>query len=97
MIGFPKLGASARRTFRRNDRLEDLAAEVFARFVGDLSREVEAGVVHREQHAVDRQVRVDAPLDEVDGVQQLREPLERVVLALERNQQRVGRREHVER
>ena len=42
-------------------------------------------------------VGVHAVLNEVHGVQQLAESLERVVLALQRNQQRIGCREHVER
>jgi hypothetical protein len=80
-----------------HDGLEDLRAEVLACVGRDLLGEVEPVVVHREEHTVDGQSGVDAPLDQVDGVEELRDALERVVLALERDQQGVGGRHHVER
>jgi hypothetical protein len=39
----------------------------------------------------------EASLDEVHGVEQLRDPLERVVLALKRDEERIGCGEHVDR
>ena len=58
MIGLPKLGASARRMFRRNHRLVDLAAEILSSVGGNLAGEVQSGVVHGEQDAFDLQVLV---------------------------------------
>lgn len=46
---------------------------------------------------MNRKVRVNASLDEMNRVQQLGEALERVILTLKRNQQRVGCSEHIQR
>src|SRR2546430_13734740 len=54
-------------------------------------------VVHRQQHAVDRERGIEVPLHQFHGVQELREALEGVVLALDRNEDAVGGGEHVER
>ena len=96
MIGLPKLGASARRTFRGITVSKTLVPKYSLRFGGHLPRQVEPRVVHRQQHAIDRELLVHAPLNEVNGVQQLRQPLERVVLALNRNEERVRRGQHVD-
>src|SRR5260370_1238235 len=80
----------------REDSSSARSAGSNSRLGGDLPREVEARVIHREQHAQNGQVRIDATLDQMDCIQQLRKALKRVILALERYQQRVGRREHVE-
>ena len=60
-------------------------------------REVVAGVEHGPQDAFDRQPRVDALADLLDRRHQARQPLERVILALHRDQHRVRRRQAVER
>ena len=86
MIGLPKLGASASRTFRGMTDWSTFAAEVLARIGRHLAREIQSRVVHRQHHAVDSEGRIHALLHEMHGVQELRESLERVVLALERNQ-----------
>ncbi len=80
----------------RDRNSEHLRAEILLRLVSHLLREIEPRVVHREQHAVDRERGIEVPLHEFDGIEELRETLERVVLALDRNQHAVGRRQHVE-
>src|SRR4051812_20970785 len=67
----------------RNDGLKDLRAEILAGLGSNLTRQVEPGVVHREQNTVDSQVGIRAPLHEVHRIQQLTYPFERVVLALQ--------------
>lgn len=79
-----------------DDVFEDPGAEVVAGFRGDLSGEVEAGVVHGQEDAVDGEVRVYASLDQVDRVEELREAFEGVVLALYRDEQAVRGGEHVD-
>src|SRR5690606_21653963 len=75
----------------------DAVAEVLLRLVRDLAREVEALVVHRQQHTVDLQARIDVTLDEADRVQELGQPLQGVELALDRDQHGVRRGEGVQR
>ena len=97
MIGLPKLGRFGEPDIARDHGLEDAVAEVLAGVGGDLSRQVESGVEHGEQHTIDVQGRVERFLHALHRRHQLRKPLEREVLALQRNEQRVGRDEHVER
>ena len=65
-----------------NDSFKDFRAEVFTRLCSDLAGKIQARVVHRQQHAIDGQGLVHAPLHEVHRIEQLRQTLERVVLAL---------------
>src|SRR5215218_4276479 len=81
----------------RDDSLEDLSAEILARIGSDLARQIEASVVHREKHAGDCERRVHAVLNEVHGVEELAQPLKRVVLALQGDDQRVSSGQHVQR
>jgi hypothetical protein len=67
-----------------------------AHLCGDVVGEVVAGVEHGEHDPVELEPRVEAVLHSLDGVDELREPLERVVLALERHDDQVGRRERVD-
>ena len=62
-----------------------------------MPREIQPRVVHRQQHTVDRERGVEVPLHQLDRVEELRETLQRVVLALDRNQHAVRGRQHVER
>ena len=55
------------------------------------------GVVHRQHRALDLESRVEVVGDEADRGQQLTEALEREVLALDRDERRVGRRQRVDR
>ena len=81
----------------RDDRVEDEVAEVPAHLRRDVGGEPRAAVDHRQEHAGDRQARVQPRPDELDRVEQLGEPLERVVLALHRDEDAVGGRERVDR
>src|SRR5690606_9522328 len=60
-------------------------------------REVEPLVEHRQQDTVYLQARIDVTLDQADRVQELGQPLQRVELALDRDQHGIRRRERVQR
>jgi hypothetical protein len=61
-------------------------AEVLAHLLGDLVRQRVSAVVHREHDALDASSGLYAALHAVDGGHQVREPLERVELALQRHE-----------
>src|SRR5690606_28961521 len=75
----------------------DAVAEVLLRLVRDLAREVQPLVEHRQQHTVYLQARIDVTLNETHRVQELRQPFQRVELALDRDQHGVRRGERVQR
>ena len=75
----------------RDDRVEDEGAEVLAHLALDVGGQPRAAVAHRDQDARDREPRVEPALDQVDRLHELRQPLERVVLGLDRHDRR-GRR-----
>src|SRR5882762_734473 len=81
----------------RDRDIEHAAAEVLFRFFGDLFAEIEARVVHRQQHPFNRERGIEIALHELHGVEELRETFERVVLALNRDDHAVGGRQHVQR
>jgi len=63
----------------------------------DLGGETGAAVEHREEHAADGEVRVEAKPNQLDRLHELGEPLERVVLRLHRHENTVGGGERVHR
>ncbi len=71
--------------------------EVALHFLGDLVGQVVPRVEHREHDALDLEARVHAVLHAVDRRHQVGEALERVVLALQRDEHAVGRVERVHR
>ena len=81
----------------RDDGLVDRRAEVAADFRGDFRRQVRPSVEHREEDSLDRELGVQVIPNEIDGGGELAEPLEGVVLALDRDQHRVGCGERVDR
>ena len=81
----------------RDHGVEDRWPEVRANLGGNLRRQVRAGVEHREDDAAHRERRVQVVAHQVDRRDQLREALERVVLALHGDQHGVGRRQRVHR
>ena len=87
----PKLGASETRTDRGMTVVEHLVREVLAHLFGDLLREARAAVVHGQQDRGEAQPRVEVLLDHPDRAEQLAEALERVVLALDRDEQLAAR------
>src|SRR5512140_578469 len=93
---FPKAWCLGEPNVARNDGVEDFGAEIFTGVGDDLAREVKAGVVHGEQDALDGQVGINGLLDSVDRIEELRQSLESVVLALDRDENGVGCGEHVD-
>src|SRR5919197_1139400 len=81
----------------RNHRVEDLAREVAVHLVPDLERQARPSIEHRENDAPDRETWIQPLANELDGLEQMGEPLERVELALQRHQHTIGRREGVDR
>ena len=65
--------------------------------LGHLNGQVGSTVEHGQQHALERQLRVHVFLDHAHGRHQLAQSLERVILALERNQKAVRCAQAVER
>jgi hypothetical protein len=63
---------------------------VSANLSGDVRREVRPAVVHREDDALHLETRIQVVADEIQGRDQLSEALESVVLALKRDEDRVG-------
>ena len=62
---------------------------------GDVGGQPRSPVDHRQNHPGQRQLRVQPCAHQLDRVQQLGQALERVVLALDRHEHAVGRRERV--
>src|SRR5690606_19372412 len=70
--------------------------EIFLGLLRHLLGQVETTVEHGEEDPLDLQRRVQVLLNDADGVEQLRKPLERVELALDRDQHGVRGRQGVE-
>ena len=81
----------------RNERLKHLIGEVTAHFGFDLPAEVVALIDHGENDAHQGELRVEPVAHEVDGFEQTRETLERVVLALQGHDDVVRGRERIQR
>ena len=90
MIGWPNEGASESRTVRGTTVRQHLVAEVLANLLDDLIGQLGAGVVHDAHDRRHLERRVEIAPDQIDVAQQLAETLERVVLALNRNEDFVG-------
>jgi hypothetical protein len=78
-----------------DDLLEDQVAEVSPYLGGHVCSEPCPPVHHRQDHPGERELRIQARPHELDGMEQLREPLERVVLALDRHEHAVRGRQRV--
>src|SRR6185369_1426127 len=81
----------------RDDGAEDFLLEKIPDVARDLLSQVRALVEHREQHAVDVEPGVEGRANAAHRADEIGEPLEREVLAVQRNQHRVGGDERVER
>src|SRR3989304_2634638 len=81
----------------RDDRLKHTVWKVSPDLRGDLLGEVRPGVEHRQYYTADAQLGVQFPSEQIDRLQELRQPLERVVLALDRDEPLVGCHEGVDR
>src|SRR5690242_365394 len=81
----------------RDRSAEDELAEVPPDLLLNLLRETRPAVDHCQEKTADAEIRVESPPDQLYRVQQLRQPLERVVLGLHTNQHAVGGGERVDR
>ena len=93
---FPEARSFSESHVSRHYRVEYFGSEVLASVGDNLSREVEAGVVHGEEDAVDSERGIDGLLDPVDRVEQLGESFKCVVFALDRDEDCVCGGEHVD-
>ena len=94
---FSEAGRLAQFDITGNDGVVHLVTEKRNGFLDHLAREIEPAVEHREQDTFYMQVGVECRLHQLDRPQQLTQPLECVVLALHRNQYRIGCGQGVDR
>src|SRR5262245_37030760 len=69
-----------------NDRRQDLVAEMLLHFPLDLARETRPAIEHGQHDTFHSELGIQSLPDVIDGTEDVRQPLHRVVLALERNQ-----------
>src|SRR5579883_2478145 len=81
----------------RDDRAQQLVAEVLGQLRRDVVRQVVAHVVHGAQQALDLELRIEPRAHRLDRVEQARQAFQREVFALDRNQHAVRRGEGVDR
>src|SRR5689334_5806233 len=81
----------------RNNGLKDLKSVKVAQVGSHGGRQVSALVVHREEKPFNHQSRIVQPADPRERVEQLRHALERILLTLNGDQERLCRRERVQR
>ena len=93
----PWLGASPRRTLRGITVRNTFSLKNCADVGRDLLAQVRPLVEHRQQHALDVERRVERRANAAHRADEIGEAFEREVLAVERNQHRVGGDERVER
>src|SRR3989304_713904 len=91
--------AVARRLAQRHVPVDDgcvhLVLEVLAHFIRHLFRKIVPAVIHGEKHAFYDESRIQVLFDKLDGVHESGQALERVILALNRDQHAVGRGQRV--
>ncbi len=74
----------------RDDGLVDPVPEVAANLGGDVGRKLRPRVVHRQDDPLDREVGIEVVADEFEGRKQLGQSFQRVVLALQRDEDAIG-------
>ena len=74
----------------RDDGIEHAVTQMPPDFTRDIGRELRPSVVHRQDHALEGEVRVQVITNEFEGGKQLRQSFQGVVLTLERDQNRIG-------
>src|SRR5258705_6760651 len=79
-----------------HDRFEDLFPEMFLDVLHDLAREVGSIVVHGQEDPFHHEARIQGSTDSFQGIDELRDPFESQILALDRDQNRLGRDEGVD-
>src|SRR5215475_5701646 len=95
--GAPMTGCLRQPDVPRDDGLKDLTGKEPLNLVTDLERETRPPIEHREQDAHDVEIRVQSLADELDGLDQVRQALERVELALHWNEDPIRRSKSVDR
>ena len=80
-----------------NDRVEDFLFEELAHIARNELTKVRSIVVHRQQHALDLERRIQAAANTSHRADKIGKTFERKVLAVERNQHRVCGHQRVER
>jgi hypothetical protein len=80
----------------RDNALKDLRTEETAKIRRNLLGECRPVVIHREKNAFDFEGRVDGPAKAHERVEELRNALDRQVLALNRDEERVGGGERIQ-
>ena len=93
----PWLGASPSRTLRGMTVRNTFSLKNCAHVGRDLLAEIRALVEHRQQHALDVERRIERGAHAAHRADEIGEPFEREVLAVQRNQHRVGGDERVQR
>ena len=93
----PWLGASPSRTLRGMTVRNTFSLKNAADVARDLLPEIRALVEHRQQHALDVEGGIERGAHAAHGADEIGEPFEREVLAVQRNQHGVGGDERVER
>ena len=93
----PWLGASPSRTLRGMTVRNTFSLKNCAHVGRDLLAEIRALVEHREQHAFDVERRVERGAHAAHRADEIGEPFEREVFAVQRNQHGVGGDERVQR
>ena len=71
-------------------------SEVVTGLVHNLPGEIQPGIEHREQHALDTERRIQLALDQAQRIQQLADALQRIVFALNGNEDGAGSGERIE-
>src|SRR4029450_3954772 len=80
----------------RNDRVEDLSGKVAIDFFADLERKACPAVEHREHDALHVEAGVQPLSNQLHRLEEVSQTLERVELALERDENPVGRHQRVD-
>src|SRR5262245_12788186 len=88
--GLPEAWCFAESDIPWNYRPVDPFREKAASLLEHLLGKVQAIVVHRQEYALDLEIRVETLLYETDGPKEVREPFKCVVLALDRHENGAG-------
>ena len=75
---------------------EDQFLEMTLHLIIDLVGKSQSAVVHSQQEALDFELRVELALDDLNSIEELTDTLQRKVLALHRNDHRVGCRQGID-
>ena len=79
-----------------NNRLEHQRLKMSSHLLVNLVCQTQTAVVHRQEEALYLQFRIQLRFDNLDCVQQLADTLQREILTLHRDDDRVGSREMTE-